>query len=124
MLAQLELRGHAVQQGLLLDTSDHVVGGTSSNVFAVRSVSSTTPTLSRCGIKGVMRRAVLETARTLGIRAAERDLTLADVYAADELFVTNALFGIWPVADVDDRRFAPGATTRQLMTHAWSRAWP
>ena len=117
VLAQLELRGHAVQQGLLLDTSDRVVGGTSSNLFAVRDGELTTPTLARCGIKGVMRRAVLEAARTLGIRAAERDLTLADVEAADELFVTNALFGIWPVADVDGRRFAPGATTRQLMTH-------
>ena len=50
------------RQGLLLDTSGHVVGGTSSNLFAVRRPSSTTPTLARCGIKGVMRRAVLETA--------------------------------------------------------------
>jgi 4-amino-4-deoxychorismate lyase len=117
VLAQLELRGHAVQQGLLLDTSDRVVGGTSSNLFAVRNGELTTPTLVRCGIKGVMRRAVLEAARTLGIRAAERDLTLADVSAADELFVTNALFGVWPVADLDGRHFAIGATTRRLMAH-------
>jgi 4-amino-4-deoxychorismate lyase len=117
VMAQLELRGHPVQQGLLLDTSDHVVGGTSSNLFAVQHGELATPTLARCGIKGVMRRAVLEAARTLGIRAAERDLTLADVSAADELFVTNALFGIWPVADLDGRRFAVGALTRQLLAH-------
>jgi 4-amino-4-deoxychorismate lyase len=64
-----------------------------------------------------MRRAVLESTRTLGIRADERDLSVDDVLAADELFVTNALFGIWPVTELEDRRFALGPTTRQLMTH-------
>jgi 4-amino-4-deoxychorismate lyase len=116
VLAQLELRGYAVQQGLLLDTSGHVAGGTSSNLFAVHGDHLTTPTLARCGIKGVMRRAVLETARTLGIRADERDVTLDEVFAADELFVTNALFGIWPVTDIEGRRFRVGATTRRLMS--------
>jgi 4-amino-4-deoxychorismate lyase len=115
VLAQLELRGYAVQQGLLLDASDRVVGGTSSNLFAVQRGELRTPAVARCGIKGVMRRAVLETARTLGIRADECDLSLDEVLAADELFVTNALFGIWPVTDIEGRRFAIGSTTRHLM---------
>lgn len=115
VLAQLELRGHPVQQGLLLDTSEHVVGGTSSNLFAVHGVKLVTPALQRSGIKGVMRRAVLETAHALGIDAEERELTLAETLAADELFMTNALFGIWPVTSLDRRRFAVGSTTRRLM---------
>jgi 4-amino-4-deoxychorismate lyase len=117
VLAQLELRGHAVQQGLLLDMSGHVAGGTSSNVFSVHGSVLRTPSLARCGIKGVMRRAVLDTARTLGLRAEESDLDLAELLAADELFVTNSLFGIWPVTDVDGRRFGIGAITERLMTH-------
>jgi 4-amino-4-deoxychorismate lyase len=115
VLAQLELRGHAVEQGLLLDTSGLVVGGTNSNLFAVLGAKLVTPTLQRCGIKGVMRRVVLETARALGIDAEERDLTLEQTLAADEVFVTNALFGIWPVATIDSRRFAVGAVTQRLM---------
>jgi 4-amino-4-deoxychorismate lyase len=117
VLAQLELRGRAVQQGLVLDTSGNVVGGTSSNLFAVRGNELATPSLARCGIKGVMRRAVLEAARALDLRAVERELTLADLMVADELFVTNALFGIWPVTDLDGRHFASGPTTATLMTH-------
>ena len=116
VLAHLELRGHAVQQGLLLDTGDNVVGGTSSNLFVVRNGELATPALSRCGIKGVMRRAVLEAARSLGIRAEERDLKLHEVLAGEELFVTNALFGIWPVTSLDDKTIAPGPLTRRLMT--------
>ncbi len=116
VLAQLELRGQPVQQGLMLDTRANVVGGTSSNVFAVLGTELVTPTLARCGIKGVMRRAVLETARTLRMNAAERDLTLPELLAADELFMTNALFGIWPVSNVDGKHFAVGPTTARLST--------
>ena len=65
VLAQLELRGSDVQQGLLLDTTAHVVGGTSCNVFAVCGGELLTPALARCGVKGVMRRVVLETAARL-----------------------------------------------------------
>jgi 4-amino-4-deoxychorismate lyase len=114
VLAQLELRGQAVQQGLMLDTRGNVVGGTSSNVFAVQGTELVTPTLARCGIKGVMRRAVLEAARTLRVSAEERDLTLPELLAADELFMTNALFGIWPVTNVDGKHFAVGPTTTRL----------
>lgn len=117
VLAQLELRGHAVQQGLMLGTSGYVAGGTSSNVFAVRSSKLATPSLARCGIKGVMRRAVLEAARGLGIEAEERDMTPAELRDADEVFVTNALFGIWPVRELDDARLQVGATTKRLMAH-------
>jgi 4-amino-4-deoxychorismate lyase len=115
VLAQLELRGYAVQQGLLLDASGYVAGGTSRNVFVVVGAELRTPILARCGIKGVMRRVVLETARTLGIRAEEREIALEELLHADELFATNALFGIWPITEIEGRRFSPGPITRRLM---------
>ncbi len=117
VLAQLELRGTDTEQGLLLDTSEHVVGGTSSNVFAVQQGQLLTPAIERAGIKGVMRRVVLAAAIKLGVRASERDLTLAEIANADELFMTNALFGIWPVASFDGRTLARGAVTQRLMQH-------
>jgi 4-amino-4-deoxychorismate lyase len=116
VLAQLELRGQAVQQGLMLDARGNVVGGTSSNVFAVLGTELVTPTLARCGIKGVMRRAVLETARTLRVNVEERDLTLPQLLAAGELFMTNAVFGLWPVTEIDGKPFSVGPITARLMS--------
>lgn len=115
VLAQIELRGHDVEQGLLLDTSGYVVGGSSSNVFAVRGTQLMTPAVTRNGIAGVMRRVVLETAPDAGLAAIESNLTLHELRRADELFMTNALFGIWPVAKLDELSFAPGPVTRHLM---------
>jgi 4-amino-4-deoxychorismate lyase len=117
VLAQLELRASEAQQGLLLDTRGYVVGGTSSNIFVVRGAELWTPAITRAGIKGVMRRVVLEAAAEIGLRSVERELTLGDVRTADELFMTNALFGIWPVAHLDERVLKIGRTTRRLMEH-------
>jgi 4-amino-4-deoxychorismate lyase len=117
VLAHVELRGHDVEQGLLLDTTDHVVGGSSSNVFAVRGGELLTPAVTRNGIAGVMRRVVLETAPLARLAPREADLTLHDLNDADELFVTNALIGIWPVAHLDDRSFTRGPATLRLMQH-------
>jgi 4-amino-4-deoxychorismate lyase len=115
VLAQLELRDGEAEQGLLLDASGRVVGGTSSNVFIVRNARLETPAITRCGIKGVMRRAVIATAAELALPVAEADLTLRDVENADEIFVTNALFGIWPVAQLGERRLSVGPLTQRLM---------
>lgn len=117
VLLALELRGDAVQQGLVLDAAGHVVGGTAGNVFVVAHGELGTPSLARCGIKGVMRRAVLEASRTLGIRAEERDVTVDELQNADEVFVTNSLFGIWPVTSLDGRTYSVGPITELLMTH-------
>lgn len=117
VLAHVELRGHDVEQGLLLDTTERVVGGSSSNVFAVRGGELLTPAVTRNGIAGVMRRVVLETARQVDLTPREVDLTLSDLNGAEELFVTNALIGIWPVARLDERTFARGPATVQLMRH-------
>jgi 4-amino-4-deoxychorismate lyase len=117
VLAHVELRGYDVEQGLLLDMAEHVVGGSSSNVFAVRGDELLTPAVTHNGIAGVMRRVVLETAPLVGLNPREADLTLDDLNDADELFVTNALIGIWPVARLDERAFGRGPATVRLMQH-------
>jgi branched-subunit amino acid aminotransferase/4-amino-4-deoxychorismate lyase len=64
-----------------------------------------------------MRRAVIAAAAELALRVTETDLALRDVESANEVFVTNALFGIWPVAQLGERRLDVGPVTRRLMRH-------
>jgi len=42
---------------------------------------------------------------------------LAQVQRADELFMTNALIGVWPVALLGAQRFAVGPVAKRLMAH-------
>jgi 4-amino-4-deoxychorismate lyase len=117
VLAELELKGQGAEHGLLLDTSERVVGGTNSNLFAVFGTEIATPALTRCGVKGVMRRAVLEAAPALDMQVSERDLTLEQILGADELFMTNSLFGVWPIVRVASRRLPVGPATRRILGH-------
>lgn len=103
----------------MVDTQDQLVCGTKSNVFLVKGKSLLTPKLDQCGIQGVMRDAVMDLAKQFGFAVSEQRLTLVQLQQADEVFLTNSLMGIWPVANVrirsDDALIIPvGAHTRAL----------
>jgi 4-amino-4-deoxychorismate lyase len=115
VLAQIELRKRGVDEGLLLSTSGHVVSATSNNVFAAFGARVCTPRLDRCGVRGVMRRLVLESCVPLGLEAQEVDMDVENLRQADELFVTNALQGVRPVCRLDDTVYPVGSVTRRLV---------
>jgi 4-amino-4-deoxychorismate lyase len=117
VLARAEL-AHAPQvaEGLLFSSSGNLVSGTMTNVFLVRESVLLTPRIDQCGVAGVMRRVILQEARRVGIPTRECELRAENLQAADEVFLTNARIGIWPVRSVDDRNLTPGPVTRHLQT--------
>lgn len=114
VLARTELAKHDAEEGLLLDNRDFVIGGTSSNLFFVTGTTLTTPNLDRCGVAGIMRALVLDHADLAHLDVSIRDVKLSELEAADEIFVTNAVIGIWPVRRLDGKLFEPGSATRRL----------
>lgn len=114
VLAQMELANMDAEEGLLLDGRGAVIGGTSSNIFTVRAGRLRTPAVNRCGVRGVMRTIVLESASQLGLTAEEAELDLASFEQAEEVFVTNAVFGVWPVKRLRDTVFQVGNFTKAL----------
>lgn len=114
VLARAELRGSPYAEALLFSSSGNLVSGTMSNVFVAARGELATPRLDRSGVAGVMRRAVMEAAARAGLGVREARLTGADLDAAQELFLTNARIGVWPVRALGSRTLAPGPLTRQV----------
>ncbi len=106
VLARNEWSDPAIHEGLMQDSEGRVVEGVMSNLFVVKHGEVTTPDLSRCGVAGVTRGLLLESARIA-------DISLEKVYAADELFLTNSLIGLWPVRQFDGQAYAVGPITRR-----------
>ncbi|MDF9393117.1 MULTISPECIES: aminodeoxychorismate lyase [Methylococcus] len=102
------------QEGLMCDTEGFLVEGTMSNVFMVKSGRLETPLIDRCGVAGVMRRLVLEIARSRGVEVSERRIRPEELAAADEVFLTNCVIGIWPVARLAEKNYPVGALTMML----------
>ena len=111
VLARREWSERVAQEGLLLDVASCVVGGTMSNVFARIDGQLVTPSLERCGVAGVMREAVLALAASRGITCQQRELPFTELLRAREVFLTNALIGIWPVVGLGDHRYELGAAS-------------
>ena len=61
-----------------------------------------------------MRELILEGASARGIPVSEARVTLADLEAADELFLSNTLIGIWPIRQVGQRRVPVGPLTGSI----------
>ena len=116
MLARAEWQDPVYAEGLMRDTSGRVIEGVFSNLFIVESDRLMTPSLERCGVAGVMREEVLERARTAGVPIQVGDLSLGQLYRADEVFVCNSLYGIWPVRQLDASVWPVGPVTRKLQS--------
>ena len=102
-------------EALMLDPRGFVASCNSTNFFVVRGGELWTST-SAYSFKGITQATVIEAWRADGGVARECDFTLAQVYSAEEAFVTGTLGGVTPVVKVDGRVIAggaPGAATRR-----------
>lgn len=115
VLARAEWDDTAIAEGLLLDQDGWVVEGTMSNLFVVRDGELMTPPLQSAGVQGIMRDYVLATATRLGLPARVSELRPGEVAAADEVFLTNSIIGIWPVSRIGSQRLPVGSLTQRLL---------
>jgi 4-amino-4-deoxychorismate lyase len=101
VLAASEWCREWAQEGLMLDVAGSVIEGTISNIFVVSNDILRTPRLNYCGVAGVMRSAILKKfADDLHLHTREERMGIADVLAADAVFVCNSIFGVWPVKSI------------------------
>jgi 4-amino-4-deoxychorismate lyase len=114
VLARREWTDDSITEALLFSSGGTLISGTMSNVFLVQGGRLLTPRLDRCGVAGIMRAVVAELSTQCGIDFRERPLARADLEAAEEIFLTNALTGIRPVRELGARPVGVGPVTRRL----------
>jgi 4-amino-4-deoxychorismate lyase len=116
VMACAEWDDPAIGEGLMLSSDGRLVCATAANVFLVEAGRLVTPAIRDCGVAGVMRQVVLAAAADSGLTAVIEDVHPDRLATADEVFVTNAVVGIRPVAElVGVRRWTAGEVTRSLM---------
>jgi branched-chain amino acid aminotransferase len=114
ILAKIQANAAGVDDALMLDLAGAVAETNATHVFIVHDDRVLTPRTTSCP-EGITRAVVLELCAEHGIDAAARDLSLTDVYRADEMFCTGTMGEIVPVVEVDGRPIGDGdrpVTTR------------
>jgi len=118
---------------LLLDANGTVLEASRANVFVSRDGTLSTPPADGRIVPGIARRRTIELARAGGQDVREEQLSLDDLFAADEVFLTNSVRGVEPVRSIDGRDVSlisrpyghsiDGASARAGIASALRRRW-
>jgi len=103
------------QESIVFGAHGEVIECISSNIFMLKDGQLKTPDLGKAGVQGVMRDYIISTlSPALKLESQVQKLSLADLLSADELFVCNSVFGVWPVIAIHVKQFAYGEMTRSI----------
>ncbi|HEX2241588.1 MAG TPA: branched-chain amino acid transaminase [Actinomycetota bacterium] len=114
-MAKLEAVHAGFDEAIVLNPLGQVSEGTGENVFIVVNGEILTPPLIAGPLPGITRDSIMTIAADLGMPIFERPLTRADLYTAEEIFVTGTAAEVTPVREIDGRVIGdPGPITQTL----------
>lgn len=86
----------------------YVTEGTSSNLFLVNGDQVLTPPATNYILNGITRQLVIAEADDLGYSILEKSISLAELYSADEVFLTGTTTEIMPIIQIDQKKIGQG----------------
>ncbi len=117
VLAKIEATKAGYQESILLDSHGFVSEGSGENIFVVKDGGIITPPQTAGILDGISRASILTIARDLGLEVVERNLARAELFLADEVFMSGTAAELVPVREVDDHAIGEGTAgpiTREL----------
>jgi branched-chain amino acid aminotransferase len=107
ILAKIQANNAGADDALMLDTRGFVAETNATHIFIVRDGAVATSQVIACP-EGITRATVTEICAAERIPCAERDVTLEEVYDADEMFCTGTMGELAGVIELDGRRIGSG----------------
>jgi branched-subunit amino acid aminotransferase/4-amino-4-deoxychorismate lyase len=111
--ASLEARRMGWDEAVVLNAFDRVAEACAANIFWFEKGALCTTLLSEGCVAGVTRGLLIRLVGEIGLAVQEKTITFAALQAADEVFLTNAIQGIIPVAELGGRAM-PSAAVKNL----------
>jgi 4-amino-4-deoxychorismate lyase len=104
VLAAAQAQEEGTDECIVLDQTEHLTCVVAGNLFLVRHGELLTPKMVDCGVLGTRRRLIIEKwAPLIGLHVREVRLTLSDLHTAEEVFYSNSLQTVRPVARVREQ---------------------
>ncbi len=102
ILAKIQANQAGVDDALMLDYNGFVAETNATHIFIVDKGVVFTPKTTACP-EGITRSTVLNLCKRNNIPAIEKDLSLTEIYRADEMFCTGTMGELAPIDEVDGR---------------------
>lgn len=107
ILAKIEANLAGVDDAVMLDLEGFVSETNATNIFFIKKGEVRTPFADSC-LPGITRGKIIGLCRENDVPLLEKRITLAEMYAADECFVTGTMGEITPVLAIDGRAIGTG----------------
>lgn len=105
-MAAFHAKANGLNDCLVMNSYDRICDSTIANIFWIKDKQLFTPPLSEGCVAGVMRRYLGEKMLDAGYALEEMICTRQKLLEADEVFLTNALFGIRWVQQLRDSTYS------------------
>ena len=102
ILASIEANVAGVDCAIMLDVNGFISETNDTNLFLVKGGHVLTPHADSC-LPGLTRQMILRICADQNIRATERNLSLTELYTADEVFTSGTMGELTPVLEADGR---------------------
>ncbi|UYQ93488.1 aminotransferase class IV [Chitinophaga horti] len=109
ILGGIYAKQHGLQEVIMLNPYGRVADTTIANIFMVKGKKIFTPPLSEGCVCGVMRKHILQ--MDLPFKVEEQPLSIEDLENADEIFLTNAVYGLRWVGRFRDSSYGNATAT-------------
>lgn len=117
MLAVMDARDRGFDEALLLNEYGDIAEGSGENIFLVKRGKLYTNPINASILAGITRDTILQIAEDLGYEIEIMDLTVGQIFTADEAFFTGTAVEVTPIREVDLREIGEKAhwpVTRHL----------
>lgn len=94
ILAHQYAKEHGFDEGIMLNTKNHVIETSVANLFFMIDGMLVTPSLSEGVLPGIIRQQVLTHCKREDIPCLEKIITIGDIKKASHAFQTNSLIGL------------------------------
>lgn len=116
IMAKIEANLAKVDDAVMLDIYGYVAETNATNIFFVKKDKIYTPLADSC-LPGITRNVIMKLGKENKIVVIEKRISPAEMYLADEVFVTGTMGGISPVLEIDGRTIGgPGELTRIIQS--------
>jgi len=117
ILAAIEANRQGADEAIMLDPNGFVAETNGTTIFMVKDGEIVTPT-TKYILVGITRGLLLQVSRQNGWPVKERDISISELYNADEVFICGTVGEIVPVVEIDGKKIGqqvPGPITEKLM---------
>jgi branched-chain amino acid aminotransferase len=94
VMAGLYAQEKGIEDCIVLNAHNNLCDTSKANIFLIKNREIFTPALHQGCVSGVMRRFLIEELKARQFTVFQKELTEQDLFDADEVFLTNALFGL------------------------------